>query len=223
MAVYVITGANRGIGLEMCRQVKERGDEVVAVCRKPSPELEQLGVRVVDGVDVRKLEDVQRLRRQLEGTNVDVLVNVAGVLSNQTLGAIDTQALDAMRLQFDANAIGPVLVTQALLDLMVKGGKVGIITSRMGSIEDNSSGGSYGYRMSKAAVNAAGKSLAIDLKPRGISVALLHPGYVSTDMTNHSGTVEPDESVRGLLARLDNLSLDTTGSFWHQNGERLPW
>lgn len=223
MPTYVVTGANRGIGLEVCRRVQARGDNVVAVCREPSPELEQLGVRIVDGIDVRKLEDVQRLRRQLEGTQVDVLVNVAGVLSKQTLGEIDAQGVDAMRLQFDVNAIGPVLVTQALLGLMSEGGKVGIITSRMGSIEDNGSGGSYGYRMSKAAVNAAGKSLAVDLKPRGISIALLHPGFVKTDMTNQSGTVEPNEAARGLLARLDELSLDTSGGFWHQNGERLPW
>ncbi|HET7675036.1 MAG TPA: SDR family oxidoreductase [Gammaproteobacteria bacterium] len=221
--VYVITGANRGIGLELCPQVKERGDEVVAVCRHRSADLDKLGARVIDGVDVRNLDDVRRLREQLDGTKIDVLINVAGILSNQQLGKIDEPAIEAIRAQFEVNALGPVLVTQALMDLLHKGSKVGIITSRMGSIADNGSGGSYGYRMSKAAVNAAGKSLAIDLEPRGISVVLLHPGYVRTDMTGGSGGIDPEEAARGLLARLDDLSLETTGSFWHQNGEQLPW
>lgn len=221
--VYVITGANRGIGLELCRQVKERGDDVVAVCRRRSADLDKLGARVIDGVDVRNLDDVRRLREQLDGTKIDVLINVAGILSNQQLGKIDEPAIEAIRAQFEVNALGPVLVTQALMDLLHKGSKVGIITSRMGSIADNGSGGSYGYRMSKAAVNAAGKSLAIDLEPRGISVVLLHPGYVRTDMTGGSGGIDPEEAARGLLARLDDLSLETTGSFWHQNGEQLPW
>jgi NAD(P)-dependent dehydrogenase (short-subunit alcohol dehydrogenase family) len=221
--VYVITGANRGIGLELCRQVKERGDDVVAVCRRRSADLDKLGARVIDGVDVRNLDDVRRLREQLDDTKIDVLINVAGILSNQQLGKIDEPAIEAIRAQFEVNALGPVLVTQALMDLLHKGSKVGIITSRMGSIADNGSGGSYGYRMSKAAVNAAGKSLAIDLEPRGISVVLLHPGYVRTDMTGGSGGIDPEEAARGLLARLDDLTLETTGSFWHQSGERLPW
>ena len=98
------------------------------------------------------------------------------------------------------------------------------MTSRMGSIDDNGSGGSYGYRMSKVALNMAGKSLAIDLRPRGIAVALLHPGLVSTRMTGFSTQgISPEESVRGLLARIDALSLETSGSFWHANGQLLPW
>ncbi|MGA7297782.1 MAG: SDR family oxidoreductase [Rhodanobacteraceae bacterium] len=223
MSTWLVTGANRGIGLEMCRQLVERGDAVIAVCRNSSTELEQLGVRMVDGVDVREPGDCSTLRKALDGTQIDVLMNVAGVLRRQSFGEIDDDSVAAMRLQFDTNAIAPVLVTQALADLMAKGGKVGIVTSRMGSIADNDSGGSYGYRMSKAAVNAAGKSLAVDLKPRGISVALLHPGYVRTDMTGHNGLIDPDESVRGLLARMDALDLATSGGFWHQNGETLPW
>lgn len=223
MSMWVVTGANRGIGLEMCRQLVERGDEVVAVCRRSSPELDALDVRVIDGVDVCQLADCDKLRQALDGTQIDVLMNVAGVLRKQSLGAIDADAVEAMRLQFDTNAISPVLVTQALLERMAGHGKVGIVTSRMGSIGDNDSGGSYGYRMSKAAVNAAGKSLAVDLREHGIAVALLHPGYVRTDMTGHNGLIDADESVRGLLARIDALKLANSGSFWHQNGEVLPW
>jgi len=223
MPTILITGANRGIGLEMCRQYQAHGDAVIAVCRKRSGELEALDVETIDAVDVRNLAHVQGLRRALDGRQIDILMNVAGVLSNQTLGDIDARALEQIHLQFDTNAMAPLLVTQALMDLMPAGGKVGIITSRMGSIADNDSGGSYGYRMSKAAVNAVGKSLAVDLKPRGISVALLHPGYVRTDMTNRRGLIDADESVRGLLARMDALTLDNSGGFWHQNGETLPW
>ena len=223
MSTILITGANRGIGLEMCRQCKARGDTVIAVCRKRSRELEALDVEIIDAVDVRRLADLQVLRDALDGRQIDILMHVAGVLSRQSLGDIDARALEQIHLQFDTNAIAPLLATQALMDLMPEGGKVGILTSRMGSIADNDSGGSYGYRMSKAAVNAAGKSLAVDLKPRGISVALLHPGFVRTDMTGHQGLIDADASVRGLLARMDALTLDDSGGFWHQNGETLPW
>lgn len=223
MSVYLVSGANRGIGLEMCRQLHARGETVIAVCRKRSSELEALDVEIVDSVDVSDLSDLKVLRQALDGRQIDVLMNVAGVLRKQSLGEIDADALEQIRLQFDTNAVAPLLVTQALMNLLPEGGKVGIVTSRMGSIADNDSGGGYGYRMSKAAVNAAGKSLAVDLKPRGISVALLHPGYVRTDMTGHQGLIDPEESVRGLLARMDALSLSNTGSFWHQNGETLPW
>ena len=223
MSTILVTGANRGIGLEICRQAKARGDAVIAVCRKRSSELEALDVEIVDSVDVRQLADVQALREALDGRRIDMLMNVAGVLSQQSLGEIDARALDEIHLQFDTNAIAPLLVTQALMDLIPEGGKVGILTSRMGSIADNGSGGGYGYRMSKAAVNAVGKSLAVDLKPRGISVALLHPGFVRTGMTGHQGLIDADESVRGLLARMEELTLENSGSFRHQNGETLPW
>ena len=223
MSTVLITGANRGIGLEMCRQCKARGDTVIAVCRQRSSELEALDVEIIDAVDVRRPADLEALRHALDGRRIDILMNVAGVLSGQSLGDIDARALEQIHLQFDTNAIAPLLLTQALMDRIPEGGKVGILTSRMGSIADNDSGGSYGYRMSKAAVNAAGKSLAVDLKPRGISVALLHPGFVRTDMTAHQGLIDADASVRGLLARMDQLTLENTGGFWHQNGETLPW
>jgi NAD(P)-dependent dehydrogenase (short-subunit alcohol dehydrogenase family) len=123
----------------------------------------------------------------------------------------------------EVNAYGPLRVTQKLSPLLARGSKVALITSRMGSIGDNGSGGYYGYRMSKAALNAAGKSLAIDLAPRGVSVAILHPGMVKTAMTGSHGKVEPEDAARDLLARIDALGLDNTGTFWHANGEVLPW
>ncbi|MFM8659776.1 MAG: SDR family NAD(P)-dependent oxidoreductase, partial [Cyanobium sp.] len=145
----------------------------------------------------------------------------AGILESMGLEDLDAEAI---RRQFEVNALAPLLLVRALLEQLPRGAKVALMTSRMGSIDDNSSGGSYGYRMSKVALNIAGKSLAIDLQPRGIAVAILHPGLVRTRMIafNPNG-ISPAESVRGLLARIDALTLETSGSFWHANGQMLPW
>lgn len=220
MTTTLITGANRGIGLELARLCVERGDEVIAVCRNPSAELESLGVRVEANVDVTSDRDVAGLAERLGDTRIDVLINNAGVLSRQTLDDLDWNEI---RRQFEINALGPLRVTHALLGALGDGSKVAIVTSRMGSIGDNTSGSSYGYRMSKAAVNMAGVSLARDLESRGVAVILLHPGYVKTDMTGKSGHVEPAEAAGGLLARIDELTLETTGTLRHANGEALPW
>jgi NAD(P)-dependent dehydrogenase (short-subunit alcohol dehydrogenase family) len=220
MTTTLITGANRGIGLELCKQLAARGDDVIATCRQSSAELDGLGVRVETGVDVTDGESVAALAARLEGASIDVLINNAGLLAHQRLGDID---YDSVRRQFEVNALGPLRVTEALAPLLADGGKVAIITSRMGSIDDNTSGGAYGYRMSKAAVNIAGVSLARDLAGRNIAVALLHPGWVRTRMTGGSGNVDAAESAAGLIARIDELTVETSGGFWHANGERLPW
>jgi NAD(P)-dependent dehydrogenase (short-subunit alcohol dehydrogenase family) len=220
MATVVITGANRGIGLEMARQYKKRGVDVVVACRKSSDELAKLDVEVIEGVDVADDAAVGRLASGLGGRAVDVLVNCAGILSDESLGDLD---FDRMRRQYEVNSLGPLRVTAALKDNLGQGSKVAIVTSRMGSIEDNTSGGRYGYRMSKAAVNMAGRSLANDLKDRGVAVAILHPGFVRTEMTGHQGLIDPPESAAGLIARIDEVTLETTGTFWHTNGEVIPW
>lgn len=215
----LITGANRGIGLELCGQLTARGDEVIAVCRSSSKELDSLKLRVIEGIDVNSNEAMSRLREHSGLENLDWLINNAGVLSVESLDTLD---FDAMQHQFSVNAIGPLRVTSALLPKLGPGSKIGIITSRMGSIEDNTSGGYYGYRMSKAAVNMAGKSLALDLREREIAVALLHPGMVATDMSGGQG-ISPEQSVRGLIARMDALDMTQTGGFWHADGQGLPW
>ncbi|MEQ8972899.1 MAG: SDR family oxidoreductase [Coleofasciculus sp. C1-SOL-03] len=219
MATYLVTGANRGIGLEFCRQLTERGDTAIAVCRHTSEALDSLGIRVETGIDITSDDSVADLASRLKDTPLDVLINNAGILRKNTLPQLD---FDAIREQFEVNALGALRVTQALLPHLGKGAKVAIMTSRMGSIEDNTSGNSYGYRMSKVAVSMAGKSLSIDLKPRQIAVAILHPGMVSTDMTAHHG-IPPQEAVQGLLARIDQLNLENSGTFWHAKGEVLPW
>jgi NAD(P)-dependent dehydrogenase (short-subunit alcohol dehydrogenase family) len=221
MTTYLITGANRGIGLEYCRQLQARGDQVIATCRQPSQDLEALGVRIESGLDLTDEAAITGLVERLAGLPLDGLILNAGILEATTLAALD---LESLRRQFEVNALAPLRLVRALLDHLVAGAKVALMTSRMGSIDDNSSGGSYGYRMSKAALNMAGKSLAIDLKPRGIAVAILHPGLVRTRMVNFNPqAIPPEEAVRGLLARIDALTLASSGSFWHANGELLPW
>ncbi|MCP9882100.1 SDR family oxidoreductase [Cyanobium sp. Alchichica 3B3-8F6] len=221
MKTFLVTGANRGIGLEYCRQLQQRGEQVIAVCRTPSPELEALGVRIEAGVDLTREAAVADLVDRLAGLPLDGVILNAGVLEATSLEHLDP---DSLRRQFEVNALAPLRLTHALLPQLQRSSKLVLMTSRMGSIDDNTSGGSYGYRMSKVALNMAGTSLAIDLKPRGIAVAILHPGLVRTRMINFNPQgISPEESVRGLLARIDALTLDNSGSFWHANGERLPW
>lgn len=220
MATALITGANRGIGLELCKQLKAKGFDVIAACRKSSPELDALGVRVEAGIDVASDDVVKTLADRLGDVSIDWLILNAGILSSESLDNLD---FDGIRRQFEVNSVGPLRVTKALLPNLKKGSKIALITSRMGSIADNGSGGMYGYRMSKAALNAAGKSLAIDLKDRGIAVVILHPGFVRTDMTGGNGMIDPDESARGLIQRIEELTLETTGTFRHMNGDELPW
>jgi NAD(P)-dependent dehydrogenase (short-subunit alcohol dehydrogenase family) len=218
--VCVITGANRGIGLELARQLGARGDEVVAACRTAADELRATNAEIVEGVDVTEADGVTRLADALTGRHIDWLVNNAGLLTSESLEDLD---FERIRRQMEVNALGPLRVTAGLRHLLGRGAKVAIITSRMGSIEDNTSGGRYGYRMSKAAVNMAGRSLAHDLAPDGISVIILHPGFVRTDMTGYQGMVDPAESAAGLIARIDELTPAASGSFRHANGEALPW
>ena len=220
MNTTLITGANRGIGLEIAKQLAAQGDHVLAVCRTPSQALLALNVEVIADIDVTDDNDLQRLVQQVEGREIDCLINNAGILARNTLGDID---FDSVQQQFIVNAMGPLRVTEKLIPLLADNAKIGIVTSRMGSIGDNDSGSSYGYRMSKAAANMAAKSLAIDLKDRGIAVAALHPGYVKTDMTDNKGYVEADHAAAGLIQRLADLNLDNTGQFWHAEGEVLPW
>ena len=221
MATFLVTGANRGIGLEYCRQLKARGDDVVAVCRQASDELEGLGVRVEAGLELSDSQAIDDLEQRLDGLPLDGVILNAGILHSMGLEDLDAEAI---RRQFEVNALAPLLLARALVPQMPSGAKLALMTSRMGSIDDNSSGGSYGYRMSKVALNMAGKSLANDLEPRGIAVAILHPGLVRTRMIrfNPSG-IPPEQSVKGLLARIDGLTMATSGSFWHANGELLPW
>ena len=221
MSTVLVTGATRRIGLEYCRQLQQRGDQVIAVCRQSSPELDAIDVEIESGVDLINEANRANLVRRLTGRSLDTVILNAGLLVSMGLDDLDPEAI---RRQFEVNALAPLLLARSLVPLMPWGSRLALMTSRMGSIDDNSSGGSYGYRMSKVALNIAGKSLAVDLKPDGIAVAILHPGLVRTRMIQFNPRgVSPEQSVRGLLTRIDGLTLDNSGTFWHANGDVLPW
>ena len=220
MKNVVITGANRGIGLSLTKFFKQQGDNVYALCRQSSSALSDLDVNVITGVDVAKPEGLTVMVESLKGLKIDVLVCNAGILRDEQLGTISP---NTVREQFEVNAIAPLLVVEALYKQIPPLGKIAMITSRMGSITDNTSGGRYGYRMSKAALNAAAMSLSNDLEPLKISVGIFHPGYVQTDMVNHTGDISTTECGKRLVNLINQLSPNETGVFRHSNGEVLPW
>lgn len=222
MQSYLVTGANRGIGLELCRQLCARDEEVFAVCRTASPELKALDVTLHAGIDVTDPASIEKLALELDCIDLDVLFLNAGIMEREGFDELGEPAFEAMRRMFEVNSLAPLRMAHALVDCLYEGSKVAIVTSLMGSMSDNGSGGYYGYRMSKAAVNAAGVSLARDLAPRGIAVGLLHPGMVATEMTGGQG-ISTEESVQGLLARVAELGPENTGRLWHQDGRELGW
>jgi NAD(P)-dependent dehydrogenase (short-subunit alcohol dehydrogenase family) len=226
MSTVLITGCDRAIGRAMCLQLQERGDRVVAVYLGDPQDLRDRGLRVEPHIDVTQDDAVNALAGRLEADDVrlDWLISNAGVLGVDELGKID---FDDVRRQFEINAIGPLHVVQALAGRLQAGSKVGILTSRVGSLEDNTTGGMYAYRASKAAANMVGLNLHHDFKDRGIAVLMLHPGLVATDLTKDFPRdmpwIEPEEAATGLIRNIDELSLETEGRFCHSNGEYLPW
>ena len=219
MSTALVIGASRGIGLELARPLAARGDTVIATRRGEADALDALGVRVIDGVDVTDDAPVARLVDALRDTPPDLVIHNAGILEGDRFESI---SLDAMRRQFEVNALGPLRTVRALAPILRGGARIGLVSSRVGSIDDNGSGNNYGYRTSKAAVNMIGKNLSHDLAPRGIALALLHPGLVATDMTGGRG-IDPADAAAGLIARMDELDLEKTGTFWHAEGYALPW
>lgn len=224
MANVVIIGANRGIGIELTQQYCALGHRVIAVCRTTTTALQQLSCSVIEDIDVTQDSSIDTLHhtltQALHGESIDIVIHNAGILQSDSFPEIDMQS---MRDHFEVNTLGPLRTIIGLVSLLQKGSKIGIVSSRVGSIEDNSSSNNYAYRVSKTAVNMVGKCLSIDLAPQGIAVALLHPGYVRTDMTQGNGLIDADESAQGLIAQMDALEMSTTGCFVHSSGEQLVW
>ena len=224
MSHVVVVGADRGIGEALVREYLARGDEVSAVCRDQGEVWQGSTCRVIRGVDVTRDEAVAKLAQELEGVALDVLLHVAGVGNFDRFDRLD---FETMQRDYNLNALGPLRVVHALAENLVAGAKVGIVTSRMGSIGDNTSGGMYSYRMSKAAANMLGVSLYHELRPRGVAVLLLHPGTVATAMTqgakNWEQFTKPAEAAAGLARQIDRLGPETPPEFRHQDGTLLPW
>lgn len=218
---FAVVGANRGIGLEITKKLVNEGHDVYAFCRKTSSDLDKIKPKkIIQDFEVTQRKDMSEKLKQEAQVTFDGLFHVSGILESESLEDFNE---DTILQQFKVNSIGPILTCKAFQPHLGDNAKIGLLTSRMGSIEDNGSGGMYGYRMSKAALNSAGKSLSLDLKEKGITVLLLHPGYVKTDMTNHNGNITAEESAKGLIDLFKSKSIKDTGTFWHMNGEPLPW
>ncbi len=221
---WIVTGANRGIGLELARRLAARGNPVIGTAREPgrADELRALDVRV-EQLDVADPDSIAAFGARIGDDAVDVLINNAGIGGHgESLAALDFDAAERM---FRVNALGPLRVTRALLGPLRRGGSrlVAHVTSRMGSIADNTSGGAYGYRASKAALNMLNRSLAHELGPEGFRCVVLHPGWVRTDMGGSQAPLAVGESAGGLLAVLDGLPAGANGEFLDHRGEPVPW
>lgn len=220
MPTVLITGANRGLGLEFARQYAADGWDVIATARDPdgAEELRQTGAEL-HALDVADPSSIDALAERLRGRPIDVLIANAGVM-----GPAQPQA-EGWAHTFAVNAIGPTLLARALRENVAASSerKMAAITSQMGSVADNSSGGYIPYRSSKAALNAAWKSLSIDLAGDGITVTLFHPGWVQTDMGGPGATLTPQDSVAGLRSQIAALDRSRSGRFVAYDGRELPW
>lgn len=220
----LVTGANRGLGLEFVRQLQARGDAVLATARDPrsATELADTGARV-EALDVGDAASICAFARTLGDQAVDLLINNAGMGVGGKVFA--DEDFDEVETFFRVNSLGPMRLTQALLpNLRAGSGKtIAELTSKMGSIEDNTSGGAYGYRASKAALNMLNKSMAIDLRREGFTCVVLHPGWVATDMGGSAAPLSADESVRGMLGVIDRLKPSDSGRFFDYSGAEVPW
>jgi len=226
MPTVMITGANRGIGLELARQYAGEGCRVIATCRRPgqADALRALGGNVsVHGLDVRDGDGVAGLASALSDTPIDILINNAGIYGEKVgLGSLNFENwLEVLAV----NSVAPLRVAEAFLEHVAAGsGKtIVMVTSKMGSITDNTSGGAYIYRSSKAALNAAAKSLALDIAPRGMKCILLHPGWVQTDMGGPNALISVEESAGGMRGVIDGLSDEDNGGFFDYSGKPIPW
>ena len=223
MKSVVVTGANRGIGLELVKQLLNSGYRVYATHRSEKGGLARLSNQnlSIHQMDVREKEAIQVLVDSIEG-EIDLLINNAGVADGrwQSISEIDMEhALEVLEI----NAVAPVLVTQKFQNKMKDGSTIVMISSLMGSISDCMSGRSYAYRASKTALNMFSIAMKNELKNQGISILILHPGWVATDMGGPNATVSPEESVRGMIQRIDEHNLDLSGRYVQFDGTPIEW
>lgn len=224
----LITGCNRGIGLACVDHYKREGWHVIATARNPetAEELNVLSPWKLLQLDTSDESSIHKAAEELKSVPIDLLINNAGILIGNDLNS--TTKEDLMK-HFEVNTVGPFLMTRAFLPnlklaVSANGSAIVVqVTSRMGSITDNGSGGLYGYRASKCALNMINRNLSLDLRKENITSLLLHPGHVKSDMTNNSGNVVADEAVAGMTNIIANAKLKDTGKYYHFQGEMLPW
>lgn len=220
----LVTGANRGIGLELVRQLRARGHQVIGTARDPekATELKDTGALVLP-LDVTDSNSVRAMAKALNGQKIDLLINNAGIMGHNAASFKETD-FDEVITTYDVNSLGPMRVTQALLpNLLAGSGKTVVqISSTMGSIANNS-GGYYGYRSSKSALNMLNKSLALELAELGITSVVLHPGWVQTRLGGANAAITPKESVVGMIQVINGLGPQDNGRFLDYKGNELPW
>lgn len=223
----LITGANRGLGLEFVKQYAMSNYEVIACTRKltKKDDLHKLQLSYknisIHALDVKNFLSIDQFSKTFKKP-IDILINNAGVYPDSSIDHIDYEAwLDAFKI----NTLAAFKITRAFLPHLKKGDlkKVASLTSKMGSIDDNSGGSEYLYRSSKTALNMVMKSLSIDLKPYDLALITLHPGWVRTDMGGPNGLIDVEESVAGMKHQIDKLSIKTTGQFIAYDGKKIPW
>ncbi len=217
----LITGAGRGIGFQMAKQLSEKGHAVYAIVRTVTDELKNLkNINIVEGLDLENLATIDQIVEGSHFPQFDWVIMNAGIFLETPLNDLE---IELVQKQLQVNSIAPLYFVQKLLSRLKEGSKIGLVSSQMGSIGDNTSGGYYGYRMSKAALNMAGSALAHDLKNSGIIVSILHPGYVKTRMTDFMGNMDAELSAARLIGVIEKSTLITSGTFWSYQGTILPW
>lgn len=227
MPTVLITGANRGIGLEFVRQYLSAGWEVLACCRTPGDMLPGYAGKnlAIHALDVTEFNRIKFLAKELAGKPIDLLICNAGIYPQRGNTGFGSTDYDAFAQAFRVNAMAPLKMAEAFVGHVAASElkKMAFVTSKMGSMADNTSGGTYIYRASKAALNAEVKSLSIDLAPLGITIALLHPGWVRTDMGGPNAWITPEQSVSGMRKIIENLQPSDSGEFYAFDGQRVPW
>ena len=230
MAKILITGANRGIGLEFASQYLTRGDSVIATCREPGKSAALQALQAahptlqIRELDVSSDESLHRFATELGDEAIDVFINNAGVYGPRSAGFGQVSEQDWLPV-LRVNTLAPLILTQLLVDNF-KGGqgrKLVFVTSKMGSIEDNTSGGSYIYRSSKTALNQVVRSLAADLADDGLTAVVIHPGWVQTDMGGPNALIDTQTSVTGMVSVIDGLDSKDSGKFYNYDGSVIPW
>ncbi len=232
MPTTLITGANRGLGLEFVNQYATAGWRVHACCRSPA-EAKHLntlasgsdGNITVHALDVADFSGIGRLSKELDGEHIDLLLNNAGIYPDRDSRGFGNVDYDDWAQAFRINAMAPLRMVEAFIEHVARSEekKIALITSKMGSMDDNGSGGCYAYRSSKAALNMVAKSLSIDLAPRGIVVALLHPGWVQTDMGGPNAWITPEQSISGMRHVIERMTATDSGKFYAYDGQQVPW